>query len=68
MIRRKDFSYREYERKGVTLWGVYIGRTIRYTVCRTEEEAKATADILNHDPYYFERADWKDFISKRTAQ
>lgn len=65
MKKRNDFTYREYERKGVTLWGVYVGRKILHTCCRTEEEAKATVDLLNHDPYFFERQDWKHYIAQR---
>lgn len=66
MSMRKDFTYRTYERKGVTLWGVYLARKILYTTCRTEEEAARSVDLLNEDPYFFERQDWKRFISQRT--
>lgn len=66
MKNRKDFSYRTFERKGVTLWGVYLGKKFLHTCCRTEEEAKATTDILNYDPYFFERQDWKQYMAQRT--
>ena len=61
----KDYSYKTYERKGETLWGVYIGRKIRYTTCRTEEEARITVELLNRNPYALERQSWNQFLAQR---
>ena len=65
MKQHKDFTYREFWRKGEQLWAVYVGVNILKTICRTEAEAKATADMLNYDPYFFEKQDWKQFLDQR---
>lgn len=67
MKKRNDFTYRSFERNGETLWGIYVGRTMLQTVCRTEEEAKIQTNLFNLDPYWVERQDWKQYISKRKS-
>lgn len=64
-MKHKDFTYRKLERKGKTLWGIYVARTELQTICRTEEEAKIQTELFNKDPYWFERQDWKRYIEKR---
>ena len=63
---RNDFTYRTYERRGVTLWGVYLAKKILYSTCRSEEDARTMVDLLNGDPYIFDRSDWKKYLSQRT--
>lgn len=66
---RKDFKVMQFERKGVDLWSVYVGpksRPIRYTTCRSEEQAEEYARLLNLNPYLFDRQDWIDFNKNRT--
>lgn len=67
MRKTNDFSYRSYERKGETLWGVYVGRKILYTTCRSEERARITTEILNRNPYFFEKEDWKQYKAARRS-
>lgn len=64
-MKHQDYTYRSFERKGEILWGIYVGRTMLQTVCRTEEEAKIQTQLFNKDPYWFERQDWKRYISQR---
>lgn len=55
---RKDFTYRQYfnsARQDQELWGVYVGRNIRYSTCRSEEDAALMCKNLNDDPWYYER-------------
>jgi hypothetical protein len=71
MSKFKDFSYRKYNNKNRKnqeneLWGVYIAKKILHTVCRSEEEARITTELLNRDPYFFERQDWNQYKSARS--
>ena len=65
MLKHKDYTYHPFERRGEILWGIYVGRTILQSVCRTEKEAQIETELFNKDPYWFERQDWKRYIEKR---
>lgn len=63
-----DFTYRRYNsphRQG-ELWGVYLGKTVLESICRSEEEAKIRTANLNSDPWYYDRLAWNEFKKARS--
>jgi hypothetical protein len=54
---RQDYTYRKvtFSHREGTFWGVYIGRTILYTLMRSEEAAKAMCKLMNYSPFAYDR-------------
>ena len=63
---KKDYKYMPFKANGRPegFWCVYVGSAadpIVQTTCKSEAEAKATADCLNFNPNFFDRIARKEF-------
>jgi hypothetical protein len=54
---RQDYTYRKvtFSHREGEFWGVYIGRTILYSLCRSERHAQTMCELMNKSPYAFDR-------------
>jgi hypothetical protein len=65
---KNDFKVKRYysgSRKG-ELWQVYCGRDSVYVITKSEIEAIQYANVLNKDPWHFEKKGWARFKEQRT--
>lgn len=64
---RKDFKVKRYcnSARKEELWQVYCARDHIYVITKSEEKTEEYADLLNKDPWYFDRVHWNNFQQAR---